>query len=120
MKAVSAFGLAVLLSVACVARAEDDFAKKILGPWLVDKSEELPPGATVDFLKDGKVTVSAKDKDKEVKHDGTYKVEKDKLTTKFTYNGKTLEQTDTIVKLTDEVMEVRDNEKRVTTFKRKK
>lgn len=118
MKALMAFGLAVLLGTACAA-ADDDFAKKIVGPWVVDKSEELPPGATVDFQKDGKVVISAKDKDKDVRHEGTYKVEKDKLTTKFNFNGKVLEQTDTITKLTDEVLEVTDREKKTSTFKKK-
>lgn len=121
MKALSAFGLAVLIGVACNARAaDDDYAKKIIGAWLFDKGEGLPPGAVVEFTKDGKVTIVAKDKDKEEKIDGTYKVEKDKLISKFTANGKTVEETDTITKLTDEVLELTDKDKKTTTFKKKK
>lgn len=121
MKALSAFGLAVLLGVACGARAaDDDNAKKIVGTWVVEKAEEIPAGATVEFTKDGKVVVTAKVNDKEFKLEGTYKVEKDKLTTKMTFNGKTIEDTDTITKLTDEALELTDKDKKTATFKKKK
>ena len=123
MKAFSAFALVVLMGVAArpsVAADDDDNAKKIVGVWEVAKSEELPAGATVEFTKDGKVIAIIKADGKEHKIEGTYKVEKDKLMTKVTINGKTTEDTDEIVKLTDEAMELKDKDKKVTTFTKKK
>lgn len=121
MKALSAFGLAVLLSVACGARAaDDDNAKKIIGVWVVEKAEEIPAGATVEFTKDGKLLLVAKINDKELKLEGTYKVEKDKLMTKMKIGDKVTEDTDTITKLTDEALELTDKDKKTATFKKKK
>lgn len=120
MKALSAF-VAVVLVCASVGRAaDDDNAKKIIGKWEISKSEDLPAGTTVEFTKDGKVIATAKVEGKEVKLEGTYKVEKDKLTSKITVNGKTVEDTDDIVKLTDDTLELRDKDKKVTTLKKKK
>lgn len=120
MRTLSACGLAVLMTVGGGALAADDNAKKIVGTWVVDKSEDLPDGATAEFTKDGKLLVVAKVKDKELKLEGTYKVEKDKLTSKLTFNGKTVEDVDEILKLTDDAMELRDKNKKVSTFKKKK
>lgn len=122
MRTLSALGLALLLCVASKSvAADDDNAKKIVGTWEVSKSEtSLPPGAVVDFAKDGKLTVTLKAKDKEFKIEGTYKVEKDKLSVKLTFNGKTSEDTDDIAKLTDDTLEILDKDKKTTTFKRKK
>jgi uncharacterized protein (TIGR03066 family) len=122
MRTLSALGLAVLLCVAGGAFArQDDNAKKIVGTWEVTKSE-VPAltGAVVEFTKDNKLVITVKAKDKEVKVEGTYKVEKDKLMTKITFNNKTEEDTDDIVKLTDDALELRDKDKKVTTFKKKK
>ncbi|MBN9118549.1 MAG: lipocalin family protein [Planctomycetes bacterium] len=120
MRAISAFGLVVLMSVAVrPASAEDDNAKKIVGTWEITKSDHLPAGSTAEFTKDGKLTVVVK-ADKEKKVEGTYKVEKDKLTYKLIANGKEVEETDDIVKLTDDAMELRDTDKKLTTFKKKK
>lgn len=122
MKTLSAFGLAVLLAVVCEARAaDDDNAKKIVGSWVVEKTETPGlVGAVAEFTKDGKLILTAKGKDKDIKIEGTYKVEKDKLTTKLTLGDKTIEDTDTITKLTDEVLELTDKDKKVTTLKKKK
>ncbi len=121
MRTLSALGLAAMIVVVGgPVQAQDDHAKKIVGKWVVDKSEDLPDGATVEFTKDGKLTVVAKADGKELKLEGTYKIEKDKITTKITFNGKAIEDTDDIIKLTDEVLELRDKDKKVTTFKKKK
>src|SRR5687767_4922434 len=101
MKALSAFALALLMSVAVgSASAADDHAKKIVGTWEVTKNEsgDVPVGGTAEFTKDGKLIVAGKKDGKEVKAEGTYKIEKDKLLTKFTVNGKDIEETDEIVK----------------------
>lgn len=121
MRAISTFGLVVLLSIAVrPALAEDDNAKKIVGTWEVVKAKGVPAGSTVEFTKDGKINVVIKIKDKEMKFEGTYKTEKDKLLSKMTIDGKAEEETDEIVKLTDDALELKDKDKEVTTFKKKK
>jgi uncharacterized protein (TIGR03066 family) len=121
MRTLSVFGL-VLLGVVCGrdAAADEDYAKKIVGVWEVSKGGGAPAGAIAEFTKDGKVSVVVKQDGKELKAEGTYKVEKDKLITKITLNGKTAEDTDEIIKLTDDTMEIRDKDKKTTTFKKKK
>ena len=71
MKSLSAvvLGVAVLGLSAGAVRAQDDYAKKIVGLWVIDKSSgDLPPGTTIEFTKDGKLTATFKDQDKEVKN----------------------------------------------------
>ena len=121
MKTRIVFVFAMLLSVAAwSARAEDDNAKKIIGTWEITKSEEVPAGSVVEFTKDGKLIINTKLDDKDLKLEGTYKVEKDKLMIKITFMGETNESTDEIVKLTDDAMELKDKDKKVTTLKKKK
>ena len=121
MRKFSAFALVMLMVVAIrPAAAEDDNAKKIVGTWEVTKGAELSVGDVVEFTKDGKVIATVAINKKEVKVEGTYKIEKDKLITKTVSNGKEIEDTDEIVKLTDDALELRDKDKKVTTFKKKK
>ena len=56
----------------------------------------------------------------EVKLDGTYKVEKDKLTVKIKIGDQNIEETATIKKLTDDALEIEDKDKKVDVFKKKK
>jgi uncharacterized protein (TIGR03066 family) len=122
MKAVSAvvLGLAVVV-FAGAAKAEDDNAKKLIGVWVVDKSSgDLPPGSSVEFTKDGKLAAVVKADGKEIKFEGTYKLEKDKITVKLKVENETIEETVTIKKLTDEELEIEDKDKKVDTFKKKK
>lgn len=122
MKTVSAAVLGVALVVcAGTARAQDDNAKKIVGTWVIEKSSgDLPAGTTVEFTKDGKLKVVAKADGAELKFEGTYTVEKDKLTVKLKVGEEKVEETATIKKLTDEVLEIEDKDKKVDTFKKKK
>ena len=118
MRAISAFGL-VLMGVAVRPVAAEDEAKKIVGTWEVTKSDHVPVGTTAEFTKDGKLTVVIK-ADKEVKLAGTYKIEKGTLVYKLTADGKEVEETDDIIKLTDDALELRDKDKKSTAFKKKK
>jgi uncharacterized protein (TIGR03066 family) len=124
MRTLSAIVLgAAALGLGGFAAADDkdDYAKKILGKWEVVKSPGNDPvGAVFEFAKDGKFTVSAKVDGKEEKIDGTYSVEKDKLTTQYTSAGKAEKDVDTIKKLTDEDMEIEDKNMKVYVLKRKK
>ena len=121
MRKFSAFALVVFMCAAVrPVAADDDNAKKIVGTWEVTKGAELSVGDVFEFTKDGKVIATVAINKKEVKVEGTYKIEKDKLITKIVTKGKEIEDTDEIVKLTDDAMELRDKDKKVTTFKKKK
>ena len=117
---------AALLGVAIVVfagnvQAQDDNAKKIVGIWEVTKSgSDLPAGSTIEFTKDGKLNAVIKADGMETKLDGTYKVEKDKLTVKIKIGDQSIEEVATIKKLTDEALEIEDKDKKVDVFKKKK
>ena len=56
----------------------------------------------------------------EVKLEGTYEVEKDKLTVKIKLGEQNVEEVATIKKLTDDALEIEDKDKKVDVFKKKK
>lgn len=118
-----ALGLAVL-GLAGTAGAQDkkdDNAAKIVGKWEVTKSgSDLPAGSTIEFTKDGKMTAVVKADGQELKLDGTYKVEKEKLTVKLKLGDMEMEEAVTIKKLTDDALEVEDKDKKVDVFKKVK
>jgi uncharacterized protein (TIGR03066 family) len=103
------------------ADEKDDYAKKIIGKWEITKTEgDEPIGTLVEFTKDGKLSITLKADGKEIKIDGTYKVEKDKLTTEATVSGKTEKDVDTIKKLTDDELQIENKDKKTITLKKKK
>lgn len=118
-----ALGLAVL-GLAGTAGAQDkkdDNAAKIVGKWEVTKSgSDLPAGSTIEFTKDGRMTAVVKADGQELKLDGTYKVEKEKLTVKLKLGDQEMEEAVTIKKLTDDALEVEDKDKKVDVFKKVK
>jgi uncharacterized protein (TIGR03066 family) len=119
MKGIRLVAAGVLFfSLALVGAAGTDNAKKIVGLWEVTKSEGAPPGATVEFTKDGKLKVRAKLGDKELNIDGTYKVEGDKLDVTLMFDGKTIKETNKIKKLTEQQMILEDEKGKVEEFKR--
>jgi uncharacterized protein (TIGR03066 family) len=122
MKAVFAGLLGVVLVVcAGSAQGQDDNAKKIVGMWEITKAGgDLPAGSTLEFTKDGKLNAVINAEGMEVKLDGTYKVEKDKLTVKIKVADQSIEETATIKKLTDDALEIEDKDKKVDVFKKKK
>ncbi|MBA4189783.1 MAG: hypothetical protein C0467_17500 [Planctomycetaceae bacterium] len=122
MKAVCTAVLGVVLvAFAGTAKAQDDNAKKLVGVWVVDKaSGDLPAGSTVEFTKEGKIAAVIKADGKEIKFEGTYKLDKDKLNVELKVESETIKETVTIKKLTDDVLELEDKDKKVDTFKKKK
>jgi len=109
---MSVLRLAVCLLSALVlvnqAPAADKIDKdKLVGTWtFVKTSGKGPPaGATmkVTFTKDGKFSIAAKfkDKDKEFKAEGTYKIDGNKVTTTTKYGDKERTETRTVKELTD-------------------
>jgi uncharacterized protein (TIGR03066 family) len=122
MKSVFAGLLGVALVVcAGTAQGQADNAKKIVGAWELAKAGgELPAGSIIEFTQDGKLKATIKADGMELKLDGTYKVEKDKLTVKIKVGDQTMEETATIKKLTDDALEIEDKDKKVDVFKKKK
>ena len=100
---------------------KDDNAKKIIGKWEVTKSgSDIPNGSTIEFTKDLKLNVVVKEKDMEVKFDGTYKVEKDVLTVKLKAGDQTIDESVTILKLNDKDLELKDKDGKVDVLTKKK
>ena len=111
----------VMVGFATTAQAQDDNAKKIVGVWEVAKAGgDLPAGSTIEFTKDGMLKAVVKVEGMEVKLDGTYKVEKEKLTVKIKVAEQNIEEIATIKKLTDDALEIEDKDKKVDVFKKKK
>jgi uncharacterized protein (TIGR03066 family) len=128
MKRLFAVALgAAVLGLAGSAGAQDkkddakDYAKLIVGKWEVSKSgSDLPAGSTIEFTKDGKLAAVIKAEGQELKLEGTYKVEKEKLTVKLKVGDQEMEESATIKKLTDDTLEIEDKDKKVDVLKRKK
>jgi len=118
--AIALVGMILALGgLATAAQKDDDNAKKIVGKWEITKSDsDLPKGSTVEFTKDGKMTALLKGDD--LKLEGTYKVEKDKLTVKLKAGDQSIEETVTITKLTDDALELKDKDNKVDVFKKAK
>jgi uncharacterized protein (TIGR03066 family) len=116
--------LAVVGLVAAGARAEDkpDYAKQIVGKWEVTKADDgtLPKGAIVEFTRDGKFKALAKDGDKDVTFEGTYKVTGDKFEVTIKIGEESHSNTITITKLTDDEMHTKDKDGKVVEVKKKK
>jgi uncharacterized protein (TIGR03066 family) len=93
---------------------------KLIGIWEVVKSEGAPPGATVEFTKDGKLILKAKVGDKDFNLEGTYKLEGDKIHSVLKIMDKELKDTSTIKTLSDTQLIVVDEKGKVDEFKRKK
>ena len=116
--ALALSGMMVVLASTAGA-ADDDNAKKIVGKWEVTKSgSDLPEGSTVEFAKDGKLTAVIKGD--ATKLEGTYKVEKDKMVVKLKGGDQSIEETVTILKLTDDALELKDKDSKTDVFKKVK
>lgn len=129
------FRLAAILAVsfafvalAATASADEKAVdkEKIVGTWLVTKSAGgLPPSATLEFTKDGKLKISFKAQAKGQKTaqtfnaEGTYKVEGDKLSIVLGQKGKERKETMTIKTLTDQKLVTVDPKGEEVEFKKK-
>jgi len=123
MKGILAAAAAALLFVGATSAADKVDAGKLVGKWELTKSsdESAPKGAMVEFTKDNKVTITFDANGKEVKLEGTYKVDGEKLTVKLALpGGKDNEDTDTIKMLTDEKLVLIDKDKKENEFTKKK
>jgi len=92
--ALFAFGLA---SVAAAEEKKDDNKTLIVGVWELTKGESLPPGATVEFTKDGKMKLTVEpEKGKKITIEGTYEVKGDSVLLTMKDGGKEHKETLTI------------------------
>ena len=95
---------------------------KLIGTWEMTKSEAVPPGtkATVEFTRDGKITMTATLQGKTVSDGGTYTLNGDKLTfTRKGPRGQEKTETDTIKTLDDTKLVIVDPAGKVEEYKRK-
>ena len=120
MKKLSALVLGVLV-LAGSATAHDDNAKKIVGKWEITKAGGgAPVGTIIEFTKDNKVAATLKLDGMEIKLDGTYKIEKDKIELKLKAGDMNIDETLTIKKLTDDALELEDKDKKIDELKKVK
>lgn len=123
------FGFGVVLALAFGATADDKKdekkdggkldAAKLVGLW-----EPVNPkkgeGMKMEFTKDGKLTVTGDMGGKEVKIEGTYKLDGDKLSFKLKFMDVDIAETVTLTKLTDEEMSGKDKDGKEESFKKVK
>jgi uncharacterized protein (TIGR03066 family) len=108
------------LSPAWAAPEKDTNKDKIIGTWEVVKSQsDLPAGSTVEFTKDGKLTVTVKAEDKKVVVKGTYKVDGDTLTVTTKDGDEEHTEKMTIKSLTKDKLVVVDDKKKTDELKKK-
>jgi uncharacterized protein (TIGR03066 family) len=111
----------ILSASASLLQAEDKAKDLIVGKWEPveqAKGEKI----TIEFTKDGKIHISGKEGDTEIKAEGTYKFIDD-TTLEATINFGDEKKTDKakIVKITkDEMVTKREKDKKEETFKRVK
>src|SRR5688572_7127758 len=115
--------LAVVCLVGTGARADEkDYAKQIVGKWEVTKADagSVPPGAVIEFTKDGKLKITAKKDDMEVSFDGTYKVDGSKVAMTMKLGEKERTNSITITMISDTQMSVEGDDGKKVEFTKKK
>lgn len=114
----------MVLVMACgVAVADEKIdAKKLVGKW--ESKDPKAPKLVVELAKDGKITITGKEGDKEFTATGTYKLEGNKISVAVKFGDKEEKMTRTISKLTDTELVSKDDatgkEDTLTRIKEKK
>jgi uncharacterized protein (TIGR03066 family) len=112
--------LAAFLGLAVTLTAGGDTAKKLVGVWEITNNKEAPPGATIEFTRDGKMKMRAKLGEKELKIDGTYELKGETIVSKLSFGGKTKIESSKIRKLTEKELVIVDEKGKVEEYKRLK
>ena len=115
MRTLRMLGMAMVILTlsACSGKGNAD---KIVGTWEVTKpGKGTPPGATVEFTKDGKMIMTATG----VKMEGQYKVEGDKITATMKLGEVEKKESLKIKSLTDTALVTEDEKGDVDEFKGK-
>jgi len=121
--------VAVLLALAFTAQADDKKEEKkgkidkakLVGTWALEKSEgDIKVSIKMEFTKDDKLNVTLGVMGNEIKVNGTYKLEGDKLS--VTMKDKDKEKTDTMTvkEVTDKKLTLADKSGKSETFERAK
>jgi uncharacterized protein (TIGR03066 family) len=122
MRAILGCGLAAMLMVSAGLSADDKKdekidAKKLLGKWEpADNKKDTK--LVIEFAKDGKMTISADANGKDIKIDGTYKLDGKKLSIALSFGGQEQKETLTILKLTDDELSTEDSKGKKESMKR--
>jgi uncharacterized protein (TIGR03066 family) len=100
-------------------KEKTDNAKLLVGKWEVTKADkELPVGATIEFTKDGKMTIIV---GKEKQIDATYRVDGDKIPFNLIAEGKEDKKDPiTIKKLSEKELIIEGRNSVIFEFKRVK
>ena len=124
---MSARKLLAALTVVCLlgttARADEkDFSKAVVGKWEVTKADagSVPPGAMIEFTKDGKLIMSAKMGETEVKREGTYTVDGNKIKLVTKKEDKERTQALTILKASDTELSIEGEDGKKVELTKKK
>ena len=119
-------GVGMVLALACGVTAADDKidGTKLLGKW-EPKDPKKGEEFVMDFLKDGKLSVTGTLDGKLQTLDGTYKLDGAKLSFELKVKGadgkvEEIKEVVTLTKLTDDEMEGKDKEGKVEALKRVK
>lgn len=120
MRTICAVAAVGLLCLPLPAQEKKN-AEKIVGTWVVSKSKQIPPGATLEFTRDGKLKVSVPVGEKTIMVQGTYKVEGNsfRVTTKGP-DGKEKTETVKIKELTEKKLITENDKKEIDEFAKKK
>ncbi len=111
--------MGLMTSGAVAAQKEDKIdGKKLIGKW--EPTDKKGGPGVIEFTKDGKLTVTGDLGGKELKIEGTYKLDGNKLTLAMKFMDQEIKETVTITKLTDEEMEGEDTKGKKESFKRLK
>ena len=109
----------VVLGIAPVAGAADRSLLVEGKGWQVVKSEEAPPGTTIRFGADGKLTLTYVIDGKARAISGTYTLAGDQLTLKLSHDGRERVETRTVKKLTGAVLITEDRNRKVEELQRR-
>jgi uncharacterized protein (TIGR03066 family) len=108
MKHLLVFGIVLMLAYG-TARAEEKIdAKKLVGKW--EPSASSKEKFTIEFTSDGKMSFVGGEGGKDMKGEGTYKLDGNKIMLTIKIGDETRKMTRTISKLTDTELTSKDDE----------
>lgn len=121
MRTLLGVGMVLALAFGTTATAADEKfdSKKLVGKWEPAKPKK-GEAMVMEFTKDGKLTVTGEMNGKEVKIEGTYKLDGDKLSFALKFMDIEIKETVTLTKLTDEEMAGKDKDGKEESFKKVK
>lgn len=124
MRAVygSVMVVAVVLATATAGADDKVDAKKLIGKWEASggKAVDEGIGGTLEFLKDGKLTLRMRKGELKKEATGTYKLDGKKLTLALESGGKQKTEDVTVTELTDTTLKLKDSRDLIDEFKRVK